>query len=222
MKNRHLGFSLIETAAILIIIGLLLIGILKGQALIDSRKAQLLGDDFRNISLYLHEYQGKFRALPGDDPTIGTANSHLAGAVSCAPATAGKCMTGNGVIDGYWNDTTTASESFVFWQHVRMANLMAGDTDIASTDYLAKNAVGERLGITSQNASPIVGLKGAQIVCSDRIVGKLAQQIDTSLDDGNTATGSVMVTMAGTATGGGLIGRNSIVDSDFYLVCMGI
>ncbi|HEU0282296.1 MAG TPA: prepilin-type cleavage/methylation domain-containing protein [Gallionella sp.] len=201
---------------------MLLIGILKGQALIDSRKAQLLGDDFRNISLYLHEYQGKFKALPGDDPTIGTANTHLAGAVSCAPAAAGKCMTGNGIIDGYWNDTTTASESFVFWQHVRLANLMTGDTDISSTNYLAKNAVGGSLGITNQNATPIVGLKGAQLICSDHIVGKFAKQIDLALDDGNTATGSVMVTVAGTVTGGGLIARDSIVDSNFYLVCMGI
>ncbi len=115
MKHREQGFSLIELSATLLIVGLLLAGIVKGQGLIDLSHAQRLGDDFRNISLYLNEYQGQFKSLPGDD---SRAPDHLHSASSCSVVAPGKCMPGNGVIDGRWNDTTPESESFVFWQHV--------------------------------------------------------------------------------------------------------
>src|SRR5215468_10597806 len=126
MKSQQSGFTLVEIAIVLVIIGLLLGGILKGQELINSAKVKNLANDFRVIPTYIYAYQDKFKALPGDDPQ---ASTHMAGppAASNAATPAGK--QGNGVIDGNWNSTTATDESYLFWQHVRMANLAAGPTD---------------------------------------------------------------------------------------------
>ena len=49
MKNNQSGFTLVEIAIVLVIIGLLLGGVLKGQELINSAKVKNLATDFRNI-----------------------------------------------------------------------------------------------------------------------------------------------------------------------------
>lgn len=220
-KNRNFGFSLVELAAALMVIGLLLSGVLKAQGFMDCNKTHLLADDFRNVTLYLNEYLGKYSALPGDDPTIGTVHSHLDAATPCSISMVGKCVRGNGVIDGKWDDTTPASESFLFWQQVRLAGFSSGDTDITSVNYRAKNIVGGNLGITNQAATPIAGIKGSYIVCSDGIAGKYVKQLDIAMDDGNTASGFMRTTISGAATDGAAIATDAIVENDLYLVCMG-
>ena len=226
MKRNQSGFTLIEIAIVLVIIGLLLGGVLKGQELINSAKVKNLAGDFKNIPVYIYGYQDKFKALPGDD---ASANTRLPNGNICTPSAAGKCTTSNGQIDGKWNATGITDESYVFWQHVRLAGLVAGPTSITATDYLPHNAVNGRIGVT--NASlvanlPITGLKGSYIICSDGIAGKFAKQLDSTLDDGDTTTGSVMVTVAGTASAGDAIPTTGagtiIVDDTTYLVCMGV
>jgi hypothetical protein len=67
-------------------------------------------------------------------------------------------------------------------------------------------------------------MKGSYIVCSDGIAGKFAKQLDTTLDDGVTNSGSLQVTATGTATAGAAIattGVGGINDDTTYLVCMG-
>jgi prepilin-type N-terminal cleavage/methylation domain-containing protein len=241
MKRNQSGFTLIEIAIVLVIIGLLLGGVLKGQELINSAKVKNLATDFRNIPVYIYGYQDKFHAIPGDDATIGTANTHLTGATPCTGAptvTAGKCAVGNGIIDGNWNDTTAASESWVFWQHVRLAGLTAGSTDttLAPALYLPQNASGGSIGIqsgtsdtakTPMNAGPGATnpIRGTYIICSPNILGKFAKQLDIQLDDGNTATGSMMSfdTSTGSYTQGvTATATSSINDSDTVTVCMGV
>jgi prepilin-type N-terminal cleavage/methylation domain-containing protein len=219
MKRNQSGFTLIEIAIVLVIIGLLLGGVLKGQELINSAKVKNLANDFKNVPVFIYGYQDKFKALPGDD---AIATTHLpAPAAACAPAaTALKCLPGNGIIDGNWNDTTTASESYMFWQHVRLAGFGPGSTDPAAADYLPKNAVGGAIGVTNALGNiPILGMKGTYIVCSDSIAGKFAKQLDITLDDGNPATGSLMVGTAGTTGGAAIPGP--LTDDTPYLVCMG-
>ena len=216
------GFTLIEVATTLVAIALLFNGILKAQAITETSRAYQLENDFRSIPLYISEYQGRFNSLPGDDVTIGTVNTHLKNALPCPVKTMGKCMPGNGIIDGLWNDTTPASESYLFWQQIRLAGFVSGDTDTASSGYPAKNVVGGSLGVTSQASNPIIGLKGAIIVCSDGIAGRLAKQIDIALDDGGTDTGAMMVTARGTSVGGTALANDAIADDQLYLVCMGI
>jgi prepilin-type N-terminal cleavage/methylation domain-containing protein len=233
MKRNQSGFTLIEIAIVLVIIGLLLGGVLKGQELINSARVKNLATDFRNIPVFVYGYQDKFKALPGDD---ANATTHLpTPAATCTPvATAGKCVLGNGIIDGNWNDTTIASESYVFWQQVRLAGLAPGSTDTTTAaTYLPTNAAGGTIGIqsgtTSVTATPINAtagvnpIRGSYVICSNGILGKFVTQLDTQMDDGHTETGSMM---AGVATAAGTpmtaVATGSIDPAATYTVCMGV
>ena len=226
MKRNQSGFTLIEIAIVLVIIGLLLGGVLKGQELINSAKVKNLASDFKNVPVFIYGYQDKFKALPGDDPTVGNANPHIAGGTACTPAAGTKCNTGSGVIDGNWNATAITDESYVFWQHVRLAGFGPGSIDTSAgalAEYIPRNAVGGKIGITNSLANiPIGTMKGTYIVCSNSIPGKFAKQLDTTLDDGNPSSGSVMVTANDTAVSGVAITSTTAVSDDTpYLVCMG-
>ena len=97
MKRNQSGFTLIEIAIVLVIIGLLLGGVLKGQELINSARVKNLANDFKNIPVFIYGYQDKFRSLPGDDARLA---NNVTGGTDCTPLAAGKCARGNGVIEG--------------------------------------------------------------------------------------------------------------------------
>lgn len=221
MKNQQQGFTLVEIAIVLVIIGLLLGGVLKGQELINSAKVKNFATDFRNIPLFIYGYQDKYKALPGDDKS---ASTHVSGGTT---ATTPSGLQGNGVINGAWNSSTNTDESYLFWQHVRLAGLAPGPTDNTATDYIPKNADGGIIGITSGLSSPISTLKGTYIVCSQGILGKFAKQLDITIDDGNTATGSMQVmanqsaNQTAAVTAVATTGTGGIDDAESYTVCLG-
>ena len=213
MRSQQSGFTLVEIAIVLVIIGLLLGGILKGQELINSAKVKNLANDFRVIPTYIYAYQDKFKALPGDDPA---ADTHLpTGAISDKG-------NGNGVIDGAWNSTTATDESFMFWRHVRLANLAAGPTALNDPEYVPKNAVSGILGVSSTTTAQIwiLGMTGTYQVCSKGILGKFAKQLDIQMDDGNTATGSMRAVKDTAAAGTAGEATNLIDEAAAYTVCM--
>ncbi|MBI3522960.1 MAG: prepilin-type N-terminal cleavage/methylation domain-containing protein [Betaproteobacteria bacterium] len=224
MSRKQSGFTLIEIAIVLVIIGLLLGGVLKGQELINSAKVKNFAQDFKQVPLFIYGYQDKYRALPGDDKGVdGTANGRFGTAgTPCAPPAAGKCATGSGTIDGAYNSTAITDESYVFWQHVRLAGLAAGSTTTTDSTYAPVNADGGRIGI--QSTAPIATMTSSYFVCSDGIQGKFAKQLDTTMDDGNPFTGSMRVAL-GPYTGTPLpavVNEAAIVDGTTYVVCLGL
>jgi prepilin-type N-terminal cleavage/methylation domain-containing protein len=211
--QRQAGFTLVEISIVLVIIGLLLGGVLKGQELIDSAKVKNLAQDFRNTQAILYGYQDKFRALPGDD---SRAPSHVCPSSTPACTTAGDA---NGIIDGNWDDAAAAStESIYFWQHVRFANLAAGPTNTADPNFLPSNNIGGRIGIQSGGTTAPLGVPGSYVICSAGIPGKLIRQLDSMLDDGDTETGSMR---AGTSTVGLAVSIASLDNSAPYVACLG-
>jgi prepilin-type N-terminal cleavage/methylation domain-containing protein len=197
MPRQQRGFTLIEIAIVLVIIGLLLGGVLKGQELINSAKVKNLINDMRGTSTFVFAYQDRFRRLPGDDPA---ADTHVNGGTN---ATTPANSIGNGRINGAWNSTTQTDESYLFWQHVRLAGFATGSSVTTAADYIPRNADSGPIGITGDPVfTGAGGWPASYYVCTSGIQGRYARQIDTTIDDGNTSTGSVRV--LGDATGGAL------------------
>ena len=218
MKSQQSGFTLVEIAIVLVIIGLLLGGILKGQELINSAKVKNLAQDFKTIPLYIYGYQDRFKALPGDDIRAAT---NLPPDSAAAPAIPGN---GNGALDGVWS--ATSGETFLFWQHVRLGNFAPGPTAPGDVTYAPKNVEGGLVGIQSGTTPPFTGMRGTYIYCSAGILGKYAKQLDLTLDDGNSATGSMMIgpVGGGIANSGATVAPEvltTIDEAKTYTVCLG-
>lgn len=208
--NKQLGFSLIELAIVLVIAGLLMAGVLRGQEWISNAKVKSLAADFRNIPTYFYGYQDRFRALPGDDDAAVT---HVGG----TDASQGQ----NSLIEGSWDTTTQTDESYLVWQHLRLAGLMNGSTNVTdSSTYVPRNSEGGRIGVTSVGSLAEVDattMVGAHVVCSNGVLGRYALQLDAMLDDGAGNSGAMRILTAGATAS---IGHASIVAANTYLVCM--
>ncbi|MBS0337003.1 MAG: prepilin-type N-terminal cleavage/methylation domain-containing protein [Proteobacteria bacterium] len=181
MKSRQKGFTLVEIAIVLVIIGLLLGGILKGQEMIVQAKIKNAMADFSGISAAYHGYQDRYRAIPGDDANAAT---RWAGA-SISP-TAGQA--GNGVVQGLYNSTTATDESRLWWDHLRRAGFVAGNGSQQPT-----NAFTGMLGVQTGDGAgaSVLGGISSLMICSANIPDKVAIAIDTSMDDGVMMTGGV-------------------------------
>src|SRR5438094_8822899 len=92
-KSTQTGFTLVEIAIVLVIIGLLLGGILKGQEMITQAKIKNVINDFNGIAVAVTSYQDRYRALPGDDANATTRWT------TQAPGKG----NGDGVILGFYN-----------------------------------------------------------------------------------------------------------------------
>ncbi len=215
MKRQQSGFTLVEIAIVLVIVGLLLGGVLKGQELINSAKAKSYAQDFRTIQTALYGFQDRFKGIPGD---LALASTKITGATD---ATTGGTV-GNGQIQGTWDSAVATEESCLAWQHMRLAGFLAGSTTVNCTTgdaYVQINADGGRVGISStmQMTLPTL-MTGSYNICSTGVLGKIAKQLDTQLDDGNTQTGSFRV--ADIATPTTALATASVLDANSYLVCL--
>jgi prepilin-type N-terminal cleavage/methylation domain-containing protein len=222
-KNR--GFTLIEIAIVLVIIGLMLGGVLKGQELINNARVKSYANDFRNIPVYIYGYQDRFRAIPGDDPA---ASAHVTGATNAATPAA---TLANAQINGAWDEVANnTDESCLFWQHIRLANLAPGATTVdcttAASSYLPRNAGGGRIGIQSAAGFTTITLPtamtGTYIICSANISGQFVLQLDTLLDDGNSATGSMRAIDQPPTTAGTAVASGAIAPGGVYTVCLSV
>jgi prepilin-type N-terminal cleavage/methylation domain-containing protein len=177
MKTSQRGFTLVEIAIVLVIIGLLLGGILKGQEMITQAKIKNAMADYTGISAAYHGYQDRYRAIPGDD----------SGATRWSGATAGD---NNGIVVGTYNTGTATAESRLWWDHLRRAGFVSGSG--TSQPY---NAVTGMIGVQTGNgaATPatVLGGFGGLIMCSAGLPDKIAIAVDTQMDDGAIATGTV-------------------------------
>jgi prepilin-type N-terminal cleavage/methylation domain-containing protein len=194
MKTMQKGFTLVEIAIVLVIIGLLLGGILKGQEMITQAKIKNVMADMSGVSAAMYGYHDRYKALPGDDPK---ANRWTGVTV---PTSAG-----NGVIEGTYADTTVTNESMMFWNHLRLAGFVSGTG--ATNPF---NAVSGKMGVqTGDGSGPTpAGVLGETattkhftglIMCSANLPDKIAISVDAQMDDGDGTKGSIRAQKQGAA-----------------------
>lgn len=177
------GFTLVEIAIVLVIIGLLLGGILKGQEMITQAKIKNVVADMSGVTAAMYGYQDRYKALPGDDKL----------ATRWAGATAGN---GDGVVLGKW---TAAAESTYYWDHLRRSGFISG----SGVDN-PFNAVSGKLGVqtgdgTSTSPNPGILSDGettptkftSLVLCSANLPDKIAISVDSQMDDGDGKKGNV-------------------------------
>jgi prepilin-type N-terminal cleavage/methylation domain-containing protein len=124
------GFTLVELAIVLVIIGLIIGGVLVGKDMIDAAaiRAQITQIDKYNTAV--HAFQVKYDALPGDIADPAASNF---GFVARGP-NAGQ-GDGNGVIEGTWSgyiantnvgDGEDCGETVAFWVDLSAAKMIDG------------------------------------------------------------------------------------------------
>ncbi len=187
-RPKQGGFTLVEIAIVLVIIGLLLGGVLKGQELIENSKVKSVINDFNGIKAAYYGYQDRYRRLPGDDGPLATLQAR-----GGAWASMNAAGNNNGIIAVTAAQTFTgAGENDLFFRHLRAAGLITGNPADAAAAALPRNAFGGLVGITN---AAVLGYGQATLhVCAGNIPGKAAAAIDNQLDDGAANTGSVRAT----------------------------
>jgi len=168
------GFTLIELSIVLVVIGLIIGGVLKGQELIQNARGNRLMTDIDGTVAAINMYLDRFGQLPGDDSAAAT---HVTGATN---ASTGGTL-GNGIIEGGFNLTTDTLETVRMWEHLRRAGLYPG----AGVD-LPRNAFGGVITITNGR----LGITNP-VICATQIPFEAAQRMDTLRDDGNGSTGQI-------------------------------
>jgi prepilin-type N-terminal cleavage/methylation domain-containing protein len=186
MKTKQAGFTLVEIAIVLVIIGLLLGGILKGQEMITQAKIKNVVNDFNGITAAVNSYQDRYRAMPGDD--LGATARWTTGAVISG--------NGNGQIAGLYNAASKATytatdESNLFWWHLRLAGFVGGATTGQAAGQQPNNAVSGIMGVETGVAT-VSGLGfTSAIICSSNLPDKIAIAVDAQMDDSASNTGQL-------------------------------
>jgi prepilin-type N-terminal cleavage/methylation domain-containing protein len=172
------GFTLVEIAIVLVIIGLLLGGVLKGQEMIAQARIKNVISDFSGISAAYYGYQDRYRAIPGDDPSTGQRWP------SAVPG------NGNGQVQGKYNSQTAADESRQWWDHLRRSGFVAGAGTAQPFNVLG-GLVGVQNGDGGSPAGPAMGGFVSLLICSANLQDKVAIAVDGQIDDGSPNTGAV-------------------------------
>lgn len=177
MKLRQMGFTLVELAIVLVIIGLILGMAFKGKDLIDGAKVKNLQAQYNKILAATNIFYERYGFYPGD----GCTQANPAAVADCLPGGAGFSAAAR-------NGRLTGNEQQAFWV------LLIDRTGILqSTD--RRSVFGQDWGIWDGNlqASGAPGLAGSwldipgvpqsdpRIVCS----------VDRLMDDGVWNTGKI-------------------------------
>lgn len=226
LRAPQRGFTLVEIAIVLVVIGLLIGVIVKGEEMIAQARVKNVIADFSSVAVAANGYYNRYGALPGDDP----------GAAARWAATGGD---GDGQVSGTYNNGNAACvagvESCSWWDHLRRGGFISG-----SGVTQPRNVMGGLIGVqsgdgTAPTYAPVLGGPAGTggfivaIQCSANLPEKIAIAVDTQLDDSVRTTGTVRgmlqaapnPSIAADATAAAAGGANSYVETgtNVYTLC---
>jgi len=221
LKKHEEGFTLIELSIVLVIIGLIVGGILTGQDLIKAAQIRAEVSQLENYNTAVNTFHGKYNGIPGDllsgssffssvtDQSAGTlGEGNGDGLVQSISAAGTPCTT---------NYDCLAGENVVFWYELNAAGLIPDSTN-KGFDYTAALSVSPSViptgKIPGNNIMVNAGSTGYNYWVLAKVTGSgmtptyggglttiQAFQLDTKVDDGLPATGTV-VSLAATPSPG--------------------
>jgi prepilin-type N-terminal cleavage/methylation domain-containing protein len=203
--NKQKGFTLVEIAIVLVIIGLLLGGILKGQELINSARVRNLADQNSGIQAAYYGFIDRYRQVPGD---FIAANASQAMGVTINLPVAASTTDGNGQLDN------TLEEAAAVWEQLAKSNFLGGGFTPATAIPASEGAY------TASQVGPLNAFNGALILTRNagytgtasirlnlhmgrNVPVTIARELDVKVDDGLPNTGVLRLTNTAGAAGGG-------------------
>jgi prepilin-type N-terminal cleavage/methylation domain-containing protein len=207
MLRKQAGFTLIEIAIVLVIIGLLLGGVLKGQELITSARVRNLISQQDGVKAAYFGFLDRFRSLPGDYSLASTNIANVA---------VGANGNGNGQIQSVLGGGTI-DEHIAVWDHLAKAGFINGSytyallpetpASVPANPYIRyieviyDNVYGTGAGAVRHN-----------IKTGNQIPSEILAEIDRKIDDGNPVGGVFQFSTynggaGGTAPTGGAAGQ---------------
>jgi prepilin-type N-terminal cleavage/methylation domain-containing protein len=192
MGKRETGFTLIEIAIVLVIIGLLLGGVLKGQELITGARVRNLIQQQDGVKAAYFGFLDRYRALPGD---YLNATTTITG-VLAAPA-----GCGNGDGDGTIENAANQFENILVWEHLSKSGFINGTYTCAATQTNASsptNPYGQFLNLIFDNNYAGTATNRHNLKTGGQIASDILAEIDRKVDDGNAIQGSFRAATGGT------------------------
>lgn len=215
-NRQQAGFTLIELAIVMVIIGLLIGGVLKGQELIENAKAKSVMQDLNGISAAYNAYIDRYRRIPGDDGPLATLQGRGSNWANI-PAAGNQ----NGMIDASTAQTFSGTgEAAAFFSHLRAAGFIAGNPSDAAQAALPRNPWGGLISILNNSAAGALNNQPGILLCTSEVPGKAAIALDSQQDDGQSGSGGIRATLAvaGSHTPPGAVAANYNEDS-VYTLC---
>ncbi len=189
MRQQQKGFTLVEIAIVLVIIGLLLGGILKGQELINSARVRNLADSTTGIQAAYFGFIDRYRRVPGDwDQT--TADQAIGGNITSGG-------NNNGRLDG---TPTVWREPNALWEHLSKAGFINGSYLGPQVEPTTSNGAGPfnpfNSAIVMTRSDNYLDVSATPPTRLHLIVGRgtpvdIARELDTKVDDSVPTTGNM-------------------------------
>lgn len=186
--NKSKGFTLIEIAIVLTIIGILLGAILlRSGSVIGNAKTTDTLALIKDLSAAINDFKNRYHYLPGDMPKAGDDISDISAACNIATTTAN---IGNGQID-------TAAEVACVAEHLVRAGLIKGS---ASGIFSQNNASAtpDVLFIARRTGGSLPPAFSPMVLNEIELTNQpceTAKAIDSKLDDGDFTTGNIRASL---------------------------